>query len=525
MAEKFFHDLFSGTEKDADEQQKKFETDRDADIDMYRKVLYDPSSSPEQRTKAADQISKLRNLKKGASPYQRLADFLNHVGKHVQSRGQQSQPQGEQPGGSATRPESLPPIDPQTQKVQEKTQGLGSKLLTKVSHGLGTGLGVAGEVLGGTNRTPSLPPIDLSVIPTGEQAETQKIANQKRESEAAFELKKQQNQMKVYRDQLHEANPRMTEDELDRAVEMKFGGMAKSQPGVKAWMTGPDGKLIPATIENGQLVPLPISEGYTPVLPSTLPTQSSSSSTYNADTGTTTSGRTTQKVVPGAPGARPRTLSPLGGGGTSTAKPGGRVAAMAKDWANNGVEPSAKDRPAVQRYMQENGMEPVQKPTMQERKLADDIKKVEPKVEELTKFLEDNNLTQEGAGGMFSPSAWWERGKVAKAWKEYQAGIPPKDKQLGKLIKYAAAIKIMGAAPWMSIGRGKYLYSEIVQHLPEPTDTPAQLYEKIQFYQTILEDAKGSLPPSLFGGGSSGATGNVIKWTRDAQGNPVPATQ
>jgi hypothetical protein len=180
---------------------------------------------------------------------------------------------------------------------------------------------------------------------------------------------------------------------------------------------------------------------------------------------------------------------------------------MASDWQRNGVQPGVKDRPAVEQYMAANGMEPGVKPTPTEIKLRDDLKKVEPMVDRLEKFLTENDLTKQGEGGIFSISAWEEKGKVQKAWEEYSHGLPPKDKQLGELVKMAAAIKIMGAAPWMSIGRGRYLFSEVVKHLPNETDTPAQLYEKVQFYRGILEDAKNSLPPSLQGGASAKGKG------------------
>jgi hypothetical protein len=264
---------------------------------------------------------------------------------------------------------------------------------------------------------------------------------------------------------------------------------------------------------NGMVVDTPTS-----LQTARLPTQSSTSSTYNADTGTTSTSHTSQKVAPsdGGGGSGNRTTGRAGSSRTSsngrgrvTPPPGsageGRVATMAHAWAASGIEPSAKDKPFVEKYMDEHQMQPVQKPTAVERKLNDDIKKVEPMVDKLESFLEDNKLTDAGQGGMFSPSAWYERSKVAKAWEEYSHGLAPKDKQLGQLIKYAAAIKIMGAAPWMTIGRGRYIYSEVVQHLPEPTDTPAQLYEKVQFFRTVLEDARGSLPSSLTGGGGGDA--------------------
>jgi hypothetical protein len=306
-------------------------------------------------------------------------------------------------------------------------------------------------------------------------------------------------------------------EDIRKAAVAHYGGAGlratkKLRP---IWIDNPDGSptKIPAwqsetPDENGGYPVFGPSgmvvDNPTALQPARLPTQSSTTSAYNADTGTTTTSHTSQKVAPSsARSGSGRTSS--SGRGRVALPPGsageGRIATMAHAWATSGIEPSAKDKPFVEKYMDEHQMQPVQKPTAVERKLNDDIKKVEPMVDKLESFLQDNKLTEEGKGGLFSPSAWRERSKVQKAWEEYSHGLPPKDKQLGQLIKYAAAIKIMGAAPWMSIGRGRYIYSEVVQHLPEPTDTPAQLYEKVQFFRTILDDARGSLPSSLTGGG------------------------
>ena len=54
------------------------------------------------------------------------------------------------------------------------------------------------------------------------------------------------------------------------------------------------------------------------------------------------------------------------------------------------------------------------------------------------------------------------------------AGVVPN----ADLIKAAAALQVMGAGPWQTLGRGKYMYETIVQHLPDPKDTPTLLYDK-----------------------------------------------
>lgn len=154
-----------------------------------------------------------------------------------------------------------------------------------------------------------------------------------------------------------------------------------------------------------------------------------------------------------------------------------------------------KERGAVATFMREHKMQPAPKLTADETKRRDQFKQIEPMIGRMADIFEQNpGLQDHGRGGMFSLDAWGARTKTEKAWQEYSHGLPPADKTLGELIRRAAAIKVMGAGPWMSIGRGKYLYSEIVQHLPATNDTPAQLYDKLQFYRDILEDAKQALP-------------------------------
>ena len=446
----FLTQLFENAEGSATQQQQKAEKARADDVEMYRGVLVNPNSSPEQRTKAAQEIGKLRNLKKGENPFEKVADHLNTLSQHLSSRG-----------------------------------GTGNKVLGGIAGAAGTALGGANTIIGGA-RPKELPAIDPGIFPTAQQAEDTKIDNLKKEAAAQRGISEQQMDAEM-RQAEKTLGRKMTEDEKLQMLKL----VPKTTGGV-IWGTDASGKLVPMKDVGGKLQPIPAPEGLTPVLPSTLPTTRTGSSTYDPSTGTTTTSSTSQKSVPGG---KDQTHKPTGKSSPSSGT--GRIKAMADDWSRSGVQPGQKDRAAVEQYMADNGMEPGQKPTQPEIKLRDDLKKVEPMVDRLEKFLTDNKLEKAGEGGMFSPGAWWEKGKVQKAWQEYNAGLPPKDKQLGELVKMAAAIKIMGAAPWMSIGRGKYLFSEVVKHLPNETDTPAQLYEKVKFYRDVLEDAKASLPKSL----------------------------
>jgi len=167
MAEQFFHDLFTGAHKSAEAQQAEFEKQRDEDIGMYQQTLHAPPGtvSPEQRVRAAQQIGKLRNLKKGDNPYEKVANFLNTLGDHIQKRAPGTVPTGltgMTPMNDITPSGSNGP-DPSSPKV-----GFGAKLLGTAAKGLGTGIQVAGNLLTGgpAQKLSSLPPLDAKTFDT-----------------------------------------------------------------------------------------------------------------------------------------------------------------------------------------------------------------------------------------------------------------------------------------------------------------------------------------------------------------------
>ena len=71
------------------------------------------------------------------------------------------------------------------------------------------------------------------------------------------------------------------------------------------------------------------------------------------------------------------------------------------------------------------------------------------------------------------------RGMVA--WGEYKAGRVPSDPFYASIIRPVAAISIAGAAPWVRIGRNKYTFDVIQQHLPHPWQTPARIYDNVKW--------------------------------------------
>jgi hypothetical protein len=232
-----FGGLLHSANQKADDERKKYETGRDADVSMYKQIMLDPhaglgpdadaSAVEERRVKLAGDIAKLQNLKGKDTPLHHLAEMLNGVRRAAKSKNSQGAAPGAAPPSTAnpqpqgTSGGGLTPLDQSTQKVQDKTQSLGGKILTKVAHGLGAGLSTLEDATSGKGRSPSLPSLDASVMPNAPTREQDAKTQQKISEETHT------NSMKQYRDDLKQANPRMSDDELDRAVETKYGAVPK----------------------------------------------------------------------------------------------------------------------------------------------------------------------------------------------------------------------------------------------------------------------------------------------------------
>lgn len=159
--------------------------------------------------------------------------------------------------------------------------------------------------------------------------------------------------------------------------------------------------------------------------------------------------------------------------------------ALADKWNKEGIKPPAKYQAAVEQYMEEHEMKAKVKLTAKEQGLADLTKQIQPKIDQLKTIIEKSGLENENG-------AWdniMQRGRMMG----YKFGIKPEQTR-ADIIKSAAALQVMGAAPWMQLGRGKYMFETIVQHLPKPTDSPALLHDKAMFLQSIIDDARESLP-------------------------------
>lgn len=176
--------------------------------------------------------------------------------------------------------------------------------------------------------------------------------------------------------------------------------------------------------------------------------------------------------------------------GAAPEVPDKTLKALADKWNKEGIKPPTKYQAAVEQYMEEHNMQVKVKLSPTEQRLLDLSNQMEPKVSQLKKAIEDAGLTNDNSFVFSSHSALMQH---LRFYGQYKRGVDP-EKFSSNLIKDAAALQVMGAGPWVQLGRGKYMYETIVQHLPSPTDTPALLYSKAQFLQGIVDEARSSLP-------------------------------
>lgn len=142
--------------------------------------------------------------------------------------------------------------------------------------------------------------------------------------------------------------------------------------------------------------------------------------------------------------------------------------------------------------------------TPQERQVYDTIKQVEPSVQRTIDFLEKikdsdgKTLKDENDAVFGNRSALMQHLR----FKGYKFGVKGDD-ITQELIKNAALIQVLGARPWMTMGRGKFIYETIAQHLPSSTDTPSLMYDKLVWLRdNVLDDAKTSLSGYVAPGGA-----------------------
>ena len=220
------------------------------------------------------------------------------------------------------------------------------------------------------------------------------------------------------------------------------------------------------------------------LLPGMLPSQVSSSSTYNADTGQTTTTRTTQKVAPKSGGKSaiappPSRPSSAASPSASASKAGGRLAAMANDWQQNGIVPSAKDRPQVEKWMKDNGQQTPVTLIPAAQKTIEETAPVMDQIDGLLKDIEDLKLGDNNQNGYLT---------MARA--KYAVGIASPEGSLGKDIAGLSLGSVVEAASTLKgASRSVLALKKALEHTPNPwVDSPKLMKEKLTTIKTRLKD-------------------------------------
>lgn len=261
--------------------------------------------------------------------------------------------------------------------------------------------------------------------------------------------------------------------------------------------------------------------------PGLLPNQTTTDSDYNADTGHTSSKKVTGKVLPGADkgaGAgggtskstpvpsklQPKTSS---GGGTAAAggTGGGRLAAMAKDWQESGIVPSAKDRPQVEAWMKANGQSAPVALTPAGQSV---IMAASPVVDQIDKLIDDIDYLKLGDNNTM--------GYLLGSRLKYKAGMASDEGTLGEdLAGLSLGSVVEAAAALKGSSRSIFALRKALQHTPNPwVDSPKQIKHKLENIkarmQDVMEDAykygkKGTTPDPTKEYGSGKNTGGVTR--------------
>lgn len=139
----------------------------------------------------------------------------------------------------------------------------------------------------------------------------------------------------------------------------------------------------------------------------------------------------------------------------------------------------------------------------QDKQVLESSKQIVSSIDDLLPILEkkkdDNNI--------------FDLAKQRIEFEKYKHGIAPDDPAMAKMFENSALLGVIGAAIWSRLGRSRYTFEVIQQHLPHPTDSPKLMYDKVKWLKDNVvpaaqdaiknpqPDATGSAAPSGDSGG------------------------
>jgi hypothetical protein len=310
--------------------------------------------------------------------------------------------------------------------------------------------------------------------------EARKLDLYKKQGEADADIKGQE--AVAAPKQLHDGLVKagLSEEEASKVVREKYSGIAGRPKSVMYSDPNDPTKKLFGT-EVGGVVYDQQGESVSnagQVVPSMLPSATSSTSTYNADTGTTVTSHTSQKVAPKAKSGLP--TPPAGGAAKPTSSAaGGRLAAMADDWEQNGVVPSAKDKPQVEKYLKDQGRNAPVTLIPEAQKTIIAASPVMDQINGLLKDIDDLKLGDNNKSAYLLP-----------ARAEYAMGHASPEGSLGKDIAGLSLGSVVEAASVLKgTSRSVLALKKALEHTPNPwVDSPKLMKEKLQTIQARLKD-------------------------------------
>jgi len=119
------------------------------------------------------------------------------------------------------------------------------------------------------------------------------------------------------------------------------------------------------------------------------------------------------------------------------------------------------------------------KETTLEKNTQNAIKDVLPMMDDLIRQLEPVKTQNSATDALAQRARWFQYRTLGKKIED------PRDQAIANL---SAFIQIAGAQPWTRTGRGKYMFEQIIAHLPDPSkDTYANMYDKVQRVKGLLQ--------------------------------------
>jgi len=109
--------------------------------------------------------------------------------------------------------------------------------------------------------------------------------------------------------------------------------------------------------------------------------------------------------------------------------------------------------------------------TAQDKQQLESSKQIISAVDDLLPILEERKKE----GGLFDAA------KQHANFTLYKMGLPTSDPEDVKIFENAALLNVIGASIWSRLGRSRYTFEAIRQHLPNPTDTPELMYDKVKW--------------------------------------------